>query len=100
MEERQISTEPKSECRLQSLNSFRLYLILSPRDYTLHCFVTNSLHHKKKQKTKTKNPGKEFPGSLLVRIWQTVIAVAHGSIPGKGKETLQVAWYGGWGGNL
>ena len=92
MEERQITTEPKSECRLQSLNSFRLYLILSPRDYTLHCFVTNSLHHHKKKK---KPPGKEFPGSLLVRIRPTVIAVAQGSIPGKGKESLQAAWYGG-----
>ena len=47
------------------------------------------------QKKKKKPPGKEFPGSLLVRIRPTVIAVAQGSIPGKGKESLQAAWYGG-----
>ena len=90
MEEWQISAEPKSECRLQSSNSFYLYIILSPRDYSLHCFVTNSLHQKKKKKT-----GKEFPGSLEVRIWHTVIAVAQGSIPGKGKRdpASRLVWW-------
>ena len=70
------------------------YTVPKGLHFTLFC---NQLPPpQKKTKNKNKNPGKEFPGSLLVRIWQTVIAVAHGSIPGKGKETLQAAWYGGW----
>lgn len=46
------------------------------------------------QKTKNKKP----QGSLVVRIWHTVIAIAQGSIPGKGKEILQAAWYADLGG--
>lgn len=65
------------------------YTVPKGLQFTLFC---NQLPPR--QKTKNKKP----QGSLVVRIWHTVIAIAQGSIPGKGKEILQAAWYGDWGG--
>lgn len=72
MEERQKSGEPNQNAgsKAQTLSSLS-YTVPKGLQFTLFC---NQLLHV------TKNQKQKPQGSLVVRIWHTVIAIAQGSI--------------------